>query len=223
MWFPEVCGACGAPGPSPCARCARRLRPAPALPPPAGLDALAALLRYDDTARRLIGAVKFSRARASVVPLASAAAGLVEQGDGAPRLVTWAPTTARRRRERGFDQAELVARVVGSRLGLQVRGTLRRRGDAHQTGRSRAERLVGPQVGAVAAVPPSVLVVDDVCTTGATLSAAAAALRAAGATRVDGLVLARTPPRSGPGGERSGPGRSRAVTAGAERRGPGHR
>ena len=104
-----------------------------------------------------------------------------------------------------------MARAVAARLGLPVRRTLRRRGDAHQTGRTRAERLQGPRFEAVGAVPPAVLVVDDVCTTGATLSAAASVVRAAGAVRVHGLVLARTPPRR----------RSDAGTA--QRSPPGHR
>jgi predicted amidophosphoribosyltransferase len=53
-------------------------------------------------------------------------------------------------------------------------------------------RLAGPDVEATAPVPPRVLLVDDVCTTGATLAACAAALRAGGSERVSAVVYART-------------------------------
>lgn len=113
-------------------------------------------------------------------------------------VVTWAPTTARRRRGRGFDQAQLVAEQVARQLGLRSRRLLERDGEAapgsSQTGRTRAERLEGP----VFRVRPDaagsrVLVVDDVVTTGATLRAAAGALTAAGAGDVVLAAVASTP------------------------------
>jgi predicted amidophosphoribosyltransferase len=194
MLLPSRCAACGALGASPCARCAAALAPAPALGVPPGLDSLAALLRYDAAARALVTAVKYRNARASLEGLAGPAADVVDPScRAALTLVTWAPTTAARRRERGFDQAQLLARAVASRLGRPVRSTLRRRPGPHQTGRPAHERHGSPRFTPRRPVAGSVLVVDDVCTTGATLAAAAAALREAGAREVHGLVLARTP------------------------------
>lgn len=109
--------------------------------------------------------------------------------------VTWAPTSARRRRRRGFDQAELVARQVALQLGLRPRRLLERDGDdATQTGASRLDRLAGPSFR----VRPDVrgrrvLVIDDVVTTGATLRSAAGALERAGATSVVRAAVAATP------------------------------
>jgi competence protein ComFC len=111
-------------------------------------------------------------------------------------LVTWAPTSGRRRRERGFDQAELVARQVARQLGVPCRRLLERVGDGPQTGRDRLGRLRGPTFRAHPRVPAArLLVVDDVITTGATLAAARAALLRAGATEVVPAAFAATPAR----------------------------
>jgi len=99
-----------------------------------------------------------------------------------------------------------LARLIGRQSGLPVRRLLARRsGDGRQTGRSRRERLEGPELGppngvAVAirrAVSGLVTVVDDVATTGSSLRTAATDLRQMGASRVVGLVAAVTPLASG--------------------------
>lgn len=196
LLLPPRCAGCDAYGPSPCARCVDELRPAPVLAPPAGLESLAALLRYDATARAFVTAVKYRNARASLDGLGGAVARLVAPDRDRIDVVTWAPTTPLRLRSRGFDQAELLTRVVARHLGRPHLSCLRRIPGRHQTGLSAQERHGAPQFVGLRSVPPRVLVVDDVCTTGATLAAAAHALREAGAREVRGLVMARTP-RSG--------------------------
>jgi predicted amidophosphoribosyltransferase len=113
-------------------------------------------------------------------------------------VVTWAPTTPARRRERGFDHAELLARRVACRLGVPARALLRRAPGTPQTGLSGATRRRGPAFSARARaaspiVPAFVVLVDDVATTGATLRSAAAVLRSAGTEEILGLTAARTP------------------------------
>lgn len=110
-------------------------------------------------------------------------------------VVTWAPTSRHRRRRRGFDQAELVARRVAAQLGLPCKRLLERDGAAgHQTGLQRADRLLGPSFRvSPAAGRQRVLVVDDVVTTGSTLRSADAALRQAGAYSVRRAAVATTP------------------------------
>ena len=135
-------------------------------------------------------------------------------------VVTWAPTSDTRRRKRGFDQAELVARRVAAQMGVPCRRLLARDGDsAAQTGLDRAARLHGPTFRASpAVVGRRVLVVDDVVTTGSTLRSADHALVAAGAVSVLRSAVATTPayaPSNGSYGRRehASSSRPRAVTA----------
>ena len=121
---------------------------------------------------------------------------IIEHGDHTKvDLVTWAPTSAARRRERGFDQGELLARHIAAQLGVPARRLLDRRGaTGPQTGRTRRERLAGPLFRARPDVRGRrVLVVDDVVTTGATMTHAAHALDDAGASAVMLYAVASTP------------------------------
>ena len=204
MLIPTRCPVCDALGPAPCRRCAAELRHAPALPAPEGLDSLRALLRYEDAGRELLARLKYRNARATVAWLAYHLAGLVPVG--LVDAVTWIPTTNLRRRGRGFDQAELLARAVASRLGLPCLHLLEHGPGPPQTGRSADERRRGPPFTIRRAcltkrMPARILVVDDVVTSGATMRSAAAALRVAGAKEVHGLAAGRTPLR----GRRSRP------------------
>ena len=191
MFFGTTCPVCGRNGSAPCAQCARQLKPAPKLPPPPGIDSFVAPLAYTGVGRELVARLKYRNARAVLPRLADAVAALVDPNS--VDVVTWVPTTAARRRERGFDQARLLARAIARRLGLPCRALLIRAPGPAQTGRPRRERLEGPTFTVRGAVPRRVLVVDDVATTGATLVSAARTLRLAGANQVHAAVAARTP------------------------------
>jgi predicted amidophosphoribosyltransferase len=104
--------------------------------------------------------------------------------------VAWVPASRARRRRRGYDQAEVLARAVGRRLGVPAGRFVRRCDSSAQANRSREQRLVGPSILLRRRPPGAVLLIDDVTTTGASLAASAAALRAGGAHRVDAAVLA---------------------------------
>ena len=147
---------------------------------------------YEGAGRELVARLKYRNRRASLGYLAAGMADLVRPVVTGDEMATWVPTTPARRRRRGFDQAELLARAVSDHLDLPCRRLLRRAGAHTQTGHSLAERLTGPRFTALRApVTTPVLVIDDVCTSGATLAVAAKALRSAGAPRVDGLTAAR--------------------------------
>jgi predicted amidophosphoribosyltransferase len=113
--------------------------------------------------------------------------------------VSWVPVHPRRRRDRGFDQAEELARALAAVLGIPVAPTVTRvtaTTAQHGLGqRARLANLVGafivPSERAAFVSGRWPILVDDVVTTGATLSACAAALRSAGAIGVSALAVAR--------------------------------
>ncbi len=198
MFLAASCPICDEPGPAPCEAC-RRSFPAPSpAPVPPQLQSCHALVAYSASGRKLVTTLKYANRRSALPWIAAA---LVASVDVAvPAVVTWAPTTPARARGRGYDQARLIARSVATVLGVPARRLLARRSSGHQTGRSRRDRLDRPVFAALRSVAGCVVVVDDVVTTGATMTAAGTALRAAGADQVVGLAIARTPSRAQVGG-----------------------
>jgi ComF family protein len=200
---PPACAVCaeGAPASEPlCVRCAVALRRASsATVPIAGVDWAIAAAPYERLAGPLVAALKFRGRLAVAVPMAASIAAAA-----GPRLegMTLVPVPAapRRRRRRGFDPAEEIARALARETGRPLGRCLRRADGPRQVGRARRERLASPpRVRAPGAVPERAALVDDVVTTGATLAACAAALRRAGAREIGALAFAR-PGDPPPGG-----------------------
>lgn len=198
LLFPATCPGCGARAPGVCGRCLASARPAPGPPTLSGLDWWVAVFAYEGAVREALARAKYRNARAALPALAGL---LIDRlrAEGAPGGisaldgVTWPPTTPQRRRRRGFDQAEYLARAVADGLGLPARPLLSRGPGPPQTGRSRRERAEGPVFVPRRVTGRVLLLVDDVGTTGATLVSAAGALRRAGAMTVGAATVARTP------------------------------
>jgi ComF family protein len=210
------CVGCSEPGADLCRRCRFALVAARPVVTPAGI---VAATEFTGLGRDLVVGLKYRNRRHLAVYLAEQLSRRLDptQID----VVTWAPTSGRRTRRRGYDQAELLARALAARWRKPCRRMLFRRHGAPQTGQSRADRLVGPEFASRPISPtaatrcgPRVLVVDDVVTTGATLLAARDALLAAGARSVQLAAVAATPDARA--GQTSPARRSVVAIAGAE-------
>ncbi len=208
--FPVRCVGCGAAALlGLCQECLSGLEPSRAEPPPRGVEEWWSPYDYAGAWRDVVVAVKARRARALVALLAGALVECVGTGLAAfpgthPDVVTWPPTTSRRRLRRGYDPAELLARTVTRfRMCPVARLLVRDRDAPAQMGRGRRARRRGPCFTANRSLAGlTVLVVDDVSTTGATITASADALHRAGAASVLAATAARTPRPQGTRGER---------------------
>lgn len=161
-----------------------------------------AALRYAPPTDDLIAALKYREGLELARPLGHC---LLEALDGTgtvlnawPDRLVPVPMPSDRLRQRGFNQAAEIARVIGKGLGIPVaRGIAVRAGGAGtQRGLSRAARRgnVRNAFDARGSAPPHVAIIDDVMTTGATAEALSRVLLAAGASTVEVWVVARTPP-----------------------------
>lgn len=215
LFFPKSCICCGRGGEYLCQGCASALpRMLPPLCPRCGLpltvepcpackgrkldiDSISSPFRFEGHARRAVHLLKYRNMKALSPVLARLMATYFRLSPLPAEAIVPVPLHRSRLRQRGYNQAELLARGLGVELGLPVvTGWLERpqAGPPQARTAGREERwhnTSGAFRATQEAVASSVILVDDVCTTGATLNACARALKTAGATRVWGLTLAR--------------------------------
>ena len=165
-----------------CQRCRRN----------SSLFAVHTVTKYEDTAKALVHVLKFERSRAAATTLARTMA--FSPIDDTV-IMTHIPTANGRVRERGYDQAALIARALSRSSNRVYIPLLARLDERRQLGQSRKVRK-SQMRDAFRVLNPAplagkhVVLVDDVLTTGATCEAAAYALRQAGAKRVSAVVFA---------------------------------
>ncbi|MGC8634309.1 MAG: ComF family protein [Candidatus Limnocylindrales bacterium] len=207
--LPPRCPGCGREGAPICAHCLRPLERRLDEPPgrpiglpadlPEGLAALEWCGAFTGPVRAALLALKYEGDRRVAEPLGRAAGRRWRRAGAAGELLVPVPIHAGRLRQRGYDQAVLLAQSAARELGLPMVPALRRiEATAAQYRLGRAGRAAN--VGHAFECRPEqrgrvhghhVVLVDDIVTTGATLSACAAALYAAGARLVSGLTVAR--------------------------------
>jgi predicted amidophosphoribosyltransferase len=210
--LPRRCAGCGIPGPALCERCrAALVRLAPPVCDRCGAPGAWPVRRCAECAGRRLA---FARARAAVVydarardvvsawkergrrDLAATLAELVAEVVAAPAVdsLTFVPGDRRRGRERGHVPAERLASALGAVWRLPVERLVERTGPSVRQARlPRSERRANVRGAfrALRAGPARVGLVDDVYTTGATVSACATVLRRSGTRRVEVVCLAR--------------------------------
>lgn len=195
--FPPHCVACGAGGAWFCEEChAKASASAPITSHLEDSLQVTSLTWHINPLRRVVHAIKYEGARV-VAPLI---AQLMAEGystlSNSAELVVPVPLHRSRIRRRGYNQAALLAEALGAKAGLKVDTDLleRLRDTRSQVGLSKAERHANVS-GAFRVTKPlaveHILLVDDVCTSGATLRDCARALAEAGAVHVDALTLTR--------------------------------
>jgi ComF family protein len=160
---------------------------------PPGLERARSAVWLEGTARRAAHQLKYGGWTRLAQPMADAMRDL-EPLTGRVCLIP-IPLGARRQAGRGYNQSERLAAALATRLGGTVRSDLLRRArdtrtQTALTPEARQANVAGA-FAAVARPPARVVLVDDVFTTGATLCAAAAALRAAGCETIEAVTFAR--------------------------------
>jgi ComF family protein len=201
LFFPDRCAGCGRLGAQLCAACRAALRPYPGGDRPSPqLDATAVAYLFGAALRPAIHQLKYRGNRRMARVLGDLLAAHLRANPLPADALLPVPLHTARLAERGFNQSELLARRLAQacRLPLLAGGLARVRATAQQArldARARQENMREAFSWSGAAPPPArLLLVDDVFTTGATLSACAAALRAAGAREVRAIALARSRP-----------------------------
>jgi ComF family protein len=214
--FPPYCVACGQPGtwlcsvcqacvpilqPPFCAHCGHNLDKAGLCAKCQGasshLEIIRSVAPHVWPLRSTVHALKYEGMRVLAAPLADLLAQCWQATGHPVDVIVPVPLHPRRVRQRGYNQAAILARALGPRLGLPVltQALVRQRDTHSQVGLSAQERRDNVwgafTCQSEALLGARVLLVDDVFTTGATLEACAHALRAFGAAQVNALTLTR--------------------------------
>jgi ComF family protein len=214
LLFPPRCVGCHREGEWFCAVCRRQAEMIP-LPIclhcghhlPAGqscsfcrglrIDAIRSVAYFDGALREAIHQLKYGGARVLAEPLGQMLAEYVRQNPMAADLALAVPLHPQRLRERGYNQSQLLAEYLAHQLHIPSSSEIlqRLRHTRPQVGLNAQERQQNVAEAFSAEADQvrgrNILLIDDVCTTGATLEACNAALKAAGARAVWALTLAR--------------------------------
>jgi len=217
LLFPQHCVGCGKEGLFLCYSCRQSLsRIMPPLcprcgrPQPSGIlcpgcvswqaeiDGIRSPFRFDGVIRQAIHQLKYQNLRALVAPLAKLLQDYLSTNPLPAEVLVPVPLHPKRLRERGYNQSSLLARELSKLINLPVVDDClnRQRHAPPQARTSTVEERRSNIAGAFACRDyrlrdKQVLLIDDVSTSGATLDACAAALKASGTTSVWGLVMAR--------------------------------
>lgn len=223
--YPRYCLGCGAEGQYICENCQNFLGEASLICPVCGrgsfsgqrhpdcpsryqLDGLISVWEYEGLMKKVIHQIKYHHlgdAVSEVVALSLKAMAKDPERFAAffaflaeKPLITFIPLTARKKRRRGFNQAEFIAREFGKMTDLAILPLLQKvketksQTELEKEGRQQNVKGVFALRKGVLKIPKNLILVDDVWTTGATMREAARLLKQVGARKIWGFTLART-------------------------------
>lgn len=150
--------------------------------------------QYEGPPKELIHALKFGRTKHAAKVVATYLDETVPELQP-ETLVTFVPTATNRVRQRGYDHAQVIARLFAKHRGLRCSSLLVRYGQSRQVGSDRKHRFAQAtkNYGIGTNIPKGarILLIDDILTTGATLESSAAVLKKAGAKQVNAAIFAQ--------------------------------
>lgn len=156
-------------------------------------------LYYEGSVRESLHRYKFSSMTAYADIYSEFMGKCIDENGISCDIITWIPLSRRRLRKRGYDQAELLARLIAKRHGFDcVRLLKKLRDNPPQSGTGSPEKRRANVKGIYSCIKPqlvqgkTILLIDDIVTTGATLSEAAGVLKKAGAAGVYCAAVARS-------------------------------
>lgn len=200
LLFPPLCAGCGRVDVHWCPTCQREVDELPFPPvrrfePDSPLSAAAATATHEGKLQRALWSLKYENGRRLAVPLGQRLAARLGALDWTIDMLVPVPLHINRLRTRGYNQSELLAQPAAAQLGIPlIAQALQRQTETRSQVGLNAEERQANMTEAFRADPQfvagkTILLVDDVLTTGATLEACAAAALAAGATAVYGLTV----------------------------------
>lgn len=187
---------CGKEGKYICEKCDLFFSEAPGLFRPEGLEELVSAWEYEGLIKDIILKVKYDGMFDAIGELVEKALAVREPYIPEDTIITFVPMFKKKEKQRGFNQAELMAKKIGEMTGAKILSFLEKVKDtSSQTKLDKAERLANVR-GAFRRkegiiYPSNVLLVDDIWTSGATMEECARVLRRSGAKKVFGFTLAR--------------------------------
>ena len=195
--MPRICLGCGKEGKYICEKCELFLSEAPSLFWQGGLEELASCWEYEGLIKDIILKIKYYGAFDAINELVEIAFKIRKPYLPEDTVITFVPLFKKKENQRGFNQAEIIARKVGEMTGSKVLPLLEKIKDTpSQTKLDKTERLANVKDSFRRKEGGSrcdnVLLVDDVWTSGATIKECARVLKKSEVKRVFGFTLART-------------------------------
>jgi ComF family protein len=202
LLYPSRCGGCDRRGELFCARCkAAIVAPSAGTIVVPGIDEVFCVGMFAGPLREAVHKFKYESDTPLTRPLGELMVATLSH-ENLPRKLREVPPTLvpvplhpRRERQRGYNQCALLAGMIAGMTGWEMRCELKRvkitRAQVGLSGKERTQNVADAFAWDSATVPSHVMLVDDVCTTGATLAECAAAIKKAGGVRVYAAVVAR--------------------------------